>query len=101
MNIIFVMSIFWIIYGIAGILGFQVIPKKFKEKDWTKSYIRKQGLSWIILGAPWLILYLIINDKTMDIFAATILFIVCAIPSFVYTIILDRKYKAMLKDCAK
>ena len=36
MNVLLFMSVFWILYGIAGLLGFQNIPAKYKEHSWTK-----------------------------------------------------------------
>ena len=30
MNVLLFMSVFWILYGIAGLLGFQNIPAKYK-----------------------------------------------------------------------
>ena len=45
MNVILIMSAFWVIYGIAGILGFQVIRSEYKGHDWTKTYVRLLGVS--------------------------------------------------------
>lgn len=41
MGVILVLSIFWIGYGIVGLIGFQNIPAKYKGHSWTKDYIRK------------------------------------------------------------
>lgn len=54
-NVILIMSDFWVIYGIAGILGFQVIRSEYKGHDWTKTYVRLLGASWLMLGVPWLL----------------------------------------------
>lgn len=96
MKTILALGIFWIGYGIAGLFGLQVIPEKYKGKDWTKSYIRYRGISWIMIGIPWLILYMIIRDRNLGTFIMSFLLIVCAIPSLVCSIADERKYKAML-----
>ena len=48
MNALLFMSVFWIIYGIAGIVGYQNIPSKYKGHSWTKDYIRCQGITCFI-----------------------------------------------------
>ena len=54
MNIILITGLFATIYGIAGILGFQIISARHRGHGWTKKYIRSQGISWLLLGIPWL-----------------------------------------------
>ena len=55
MNVILIMSAFWVIYGIAGILGFQIIRSEYRGHRWTKTYVRLLGASWLMLGVPWLL----------------------------------------------
>ena len=52
MNVILIMSAFWVIYGIAGILGFQIIRSEYRGHRWTKTYVRLLGVSWLLLGVP-------------------------------------------------
>ena len=59
MNGLLFMSIFWIGYGILGLLGIQNIPSKYKGHSWTKGYIRKQGITWLLVGVPWLAFFLV------------------------------------------
>lgn len=49
-------SVFWIVYGILGILGIQKIPEKYKYKSWTPDYIRMNGMAYLLLGGCWFIL---------------------------------------------
>ena len=42
MKVLLFMSVFWTSYGIAGLFGYQNIPKKFEGYGWTKEYIRLQ-----------------------------------------------------------
>ena len=98
MNIILFMGIFWTRYGLLGLFGIQVIPSKFKGKSWTKKYIRSCGLSWMILGIPWLALYLIIRNMDINYYIEAAILIATAIPSIIYSAVCNKKYKAMLKN---
>ena len=98
MEVILGLGIFWTLYGIAGILGFQVINKKYRNHDWTKSYIHYRGISWLMIGIPWLILYLLAYGKDINRLVVCLLILLCGVPSIAYTIINDRKYEHMLKE---
>lgn len=94
-----IVGLIWTLYGIAGIFGHQLkIPKKYKGKTWTKEYVRFQGLTWLILGVAFLVLYLL--DKKFDFeLTATISLILCAsLPSWVYAFIGEKKFKHRLKN---
>lgn len=100
MQVMMFMSIFWILYGIAGVLGFQNIPTKYKGYSWTRNYIRCQGISWLMLGLPWLVLYLLITccfaNRHISAGVVILIAIVLEIPAIIYTIIWEKKYKAIL-----
>ena len=70
---------------------------KFKDKSWTKHYIRYQGISWLLLGIPWIVLDVITEDKGFGMPVMLFLILACSLPGFVYTVILDRRYTAKLK----
>lgn len=93
-----IMSIFWLVYGILGLLGVQVILEEYKGRTWTKSYIRCRGASWVILGIPWLFFYLIVRDMEMNKLIWLIILAAISLPSVIYSIFFERKYKAMLKS---
>jgi len=97
-DVIFVLSCFWFIYGILGLVGIQHIPKKFRNKEWTKQYKFHQGISWLLISIPWLLLYFI-DRKMMFLFELkALLIILTAIPSIVYSTVYDRKYIKLLKN---
>ena len=98
MNIFLFMGTFWSIYGILGLRGFQIIPLKYKGKSWTKSYIRCCGVSWMLLGFSWLVCYVIIHNMNIKYFIVIIIYTIVSIPSLIYTIAYDRKYKILLKN---
>lgn len=92
------MGIFYLVYGVLGLLGVQVIPEEYKGKPWTKSYIRCRGISWVILGIPWLVFYLIVRDMEINKMIGVVILIAISLPSIIYSIVFERKYKALLKS---
>lgn len=100
MNVILVMSVFWIGYGIVGLIGFQNIPAKYKGHSWTKAYIRSQGLNWLILGLPWFGFYLVRTFLLAELDITTgisvVILLLLSIPALIVSIVLEKKYKAML-----
>ena len=100
MNVLFFMSVFWILYGIAGLLGFQNIPAKYKGYSWTKAYIRSQGLNWLILGLPWFGFYLVRTFLLAELDITTgmsvVILLLLSILALIVSIVLEKKYKTML-----
>ncbi len=105
MNVLLFMSVFWILYGIAGLLGFQNIPTKYKGHSWTKDYIRSQGLTWLILGLPWFGFYLIrtflLTESGISTGMSVVILLLLSIPALIVSIVFEKKYKAMLAAEAK
>ena len=101
MRVLLFMSIFWIIYGISGLLGFQHIHSKYKGYSWTKEYIRCQGATWLMLGVPLLVFERIIAyffaDTHISFGVIIVIYLILAMPSLVFTIIYEKKYNALLK----
>lgn len=92
-NVILIMSAFWVIYGIAGILGFQVIRSEYRGHDWTKTYVR-------LLGVPWLLFDRIAVHTAANIGTGLlcIILLALAMPSIVFTFFIDKKYRNILKN---
>lgn len=89
-------AILWIIYGIIGLLGFQFIPPEYKKHDWTKKYIRLQGLGWILLGVPWMAAeFLFAFTEWLGV--KVIILLVLSVPSLVYMICLERTFRKKIK----
>lgn len=99
-NVILIMSVFWVIYGIAGILGFQVIRSEYRGHDWTKTYVRLLGASWLMLGVPWLLFDRIAVHTAANIGTGLlcIILLALAMPSIVFTFFIDKKYRNILKN---
>ena len=93
MDVILMLSTFWVIYGIAGILGFQIIRSEYRGHRWTKTYVRLLGVSWLLLGVPWLLfdriaVYTAANIETG---LLCIILLALAMPSIAFTFFIDKK----------
>lgn len=97
MTVVWIMSIFYCIYGILGLFGIQNIADKYIGKSCTDEYIRFRGVSWLILGVPWLILCIASRYIEIDRPYTLYLLIGLAVPSLIYSFVGEHKYKAMLK----
>ena len=62
---VWVIGIFWIGYGILGILGIQNIPERYKYRSWTPDYIRMNGIAELLLGGGWLILGFVLRAVSL------------------------------------
>lgn len=100
MKVILWFSLFWIIYGIAGLLGFQNIPAKYKGYSWTKNYVRNQGVTWLILGLTWFAFYLVrtlfLSELNMSTEISVLILIILAVPALISSILFNKKYKTLL-----
>ena len=105
MKVLLFMSAFWTLYGIAGLFGYQNIPKKFKGYSWTKEYIRLQGITWLMLGVPLLMLYFVVHyfipEENLNAELLVFSMLVLASPSVIFTYKWEKKYEKMLKDGTK
>ena len=105
MKVLLFMSAFWTLYGIAGLLGYQNIPKKFKGYSWTREYIRLQGITWLMLGVPLLMLYFVVHyfipEENLNAELLVFSMLVLASPSVIFTYKWEKKYEKMLKDGMK
>ena len=95
MNVLLYFGIFWTLYGLAGLLGWQRINNKYKGYDWTKKYIRCLGISWLMLGIPCLIFSRLYEagNNTRSMF---VLMCFCMLPSLIFTIVVEKSI--MLKS---
>ena len=103
MDVILILSTFWVIYGIVGILGFQIIRSEYKGHRWTKTYVRLLGVSWLMLGAPWLLFDRIAVHTAANIGTGLlcIVLLALAMPSIAFTFFIDKKCRNILKNKQK
>ena len=98
MSTILFMGIFYLIYGVLGLFGIQIIPEEYRGKKWTKGYIRCCGAMWLGVGIPWLVFYLIAHDMNIKPYIGAVILIAISLPSFLFSFFYEKKYKAMLKN---
>lgn len=93
MTILLILSLFWICYGILGLLGIQNIPAKYKNTEQERDYKKYSGTGWLLLGCPWLIAWALVHGT--DISPVTVIFvlIISAVPAIVYSYINGKKFK--------
>jgi len=98
MTVLLCLSVFWIIYGMLGIFGIQNIPKKYKGSDFEKEYKRDRGISWLLLGIPMFVFWLVVhNMEIINNVPFVIIMIAIALPSIIYDFMAERKYQKLLK----
>ena len=88
-----IVSIFFIIYGILGLFGIQVISQKYKNTKVEKEYKKNVGVHWIITGVLWLFINLI--EPYMHFVESNRLnFIILAVlPGVIYLRMKEKKFK--------
>lgn len=101
MDMILALGIFWTVYGIAGLFGFQNLPERFKNQPWTKEYTRYLGLTWLAAGIPWIILHFVFKQLVLGRAKEVLLLLVFSAPSIIYNVYIDRKYKKRLEEQTK
>lgn len=90
---LWVISVFWILYGIAGLLGFENLPEKYKYKSWTSDYIRMNGICKLLLGVGWFILGFVLRAFSLSLPQQWGLGLLFALPAVGYGLYADRKTK--------
>ena len=102
MNTVLALSLFWCLYGLAGLLGWQHIPARHKGRPWTKRYIRTSGLGWLLLGLPVLIFERycasVAPNLPFTFGRAALILLALSLPSILFTTVTERKYSALLKQ---
>lgn len=97
MTVLLSLGIFYTIYGIFGIFGKGFVKDKYKGYEWTKDYIKKQGISYLLIGIPWLILYFAFTQYRPGLVWEVLLIILLSVPAVVYSIFYEVKYFRLLK----
>lgn len=95
-----VMSIFYTVYGIAGLFGFQIIPEQYRGHPWTKEYMGSQGIAYLLIGVPWLLVCLLSDVCLSNVshWGMILIVAVLAVPALIYAVANDQKYKALLEQ---
>jgi hypothetical protein len=95
---ILLMGILWAAYGVAGLLGHQVVPKMYQGKVWTGDYIRDKGKMWLMIGVSWVALYFAGTAAQLPRTVMLVALGVLTLPQCVLTLRLENKYEAMLNE---
>lgn len=87
-----ILGIVWTVYGLLGLAGLQFLPGQYRGYEWTSLYIRKRGISNLLFGIPCLLLYGLSRFVEINYLVFVGVLILFAIPSFIYSIAIDRRY---------
>jgi amino acid transporter len=79
-------------------LVFSLFLKKYKNKSWTLRYIRSNGIGCLVFGITWFVLYLVFSICEIQWPITGVLIALFTIPSLIYIIYIDKKYKAKLEN---
>ena len=97
MDVLLILGAFWTVYGLLGLAGWQRLPARYRGHRWTARYTRQLGLSWILLGIPWLLAGILVRNSAMPWGGQCAVMVLVSLPSIVYTWALDRQYKKRLR----
>lgn len=98
---IWAIGIFWIVYGILGILGIQNIPERYRYKSWTPDYMRANGIGMVIFGVSWVILGIVLKLRPMPFLPGFGLAVVFSLPALVYALYADRNTREERRQADK
>ena len=98
MDFTFFLNIIWIIYGIAGLLGYQNIPEKYEGYSWTVQYKQLVGISWLILAIPGIVSNFLIRIFAWPHYINIITLMLSGAVSIVYSIYQQKKFSKILDD---
>ena len=93
MSVILILGIFYTIRGIAGMMGHSIVREEYEGYCWTKEYKKSIGISYLILGVPYIILGACGILDGIKLLHGIVLILLTSIPSFVYSLYIDKKYK--------
>ena len=96
MNIILLLGIAWTCYGVAGLLGYQNIRKKYAGYSWTRFYKRACGIAWLMESIPWIVLGILDTLYSFPFYIMVPTIILFAVPALLYSIRFTRKFDAKL-----
>lgn len=97
MEILIWMGGVWLLYGLAGVLfGRQNIKKEYRGHSWTLAYQRELGLSWVMLGGPYLLLGMAHLRWPIPFQLRLLAIVLLSMPALIYTVSIQRRYREKL-----
>ena len=93
MNVLLALGGVYTAYGLLGLAGWQRLPAPYRGHRWTGRYTRRLGVSWLMLGLPWLAVWALLRTAPPAWPMVCAVIVGVSLPSLVYTWALDRRYR--------
>lgn len=93
-----VLGVFWIGYGILGLIGIQNIPRKYKGTFLEKDYKKFSDRGYILLGVLCIAVCVFSGITDLPFWQEVAADVLIFTPVIIYTIIGDLKFKKTFKE---
>lgn len=85
------LGVIWLIYGIACLFGFKVLPHKYEEMTWFAKYRKCNAISYIVAG----ILFIISSVISETLITSIVLNFIAVSFICIWILWYERKFKNM------
>ena len=93
MKVVMWLGIAYCVYGLLYLLGIPHVAPKYRNRTWTRRYQRSCGIGWLMIGIPWLALYVLsVNCQVAHPLLATLI-VVLALPSIFYGFLSEKRFR--------
>ena len=93
-----VLGVFWIGYGISGLIGIQNVARKYKDTFLEKDYKKFSDKGYIFLGVMCIVMFLVNEIIDLTFWYDVTIDVIILIPVIIYTIIGEKRFKKIFED---
>ena len=93
-----VLGVFWIGYGISGLIGIQNVARKYKDTFLEKDYKKFSDKGFIFLGAMCIVMFLVNEIIDLTFWYDVTIDVIILIPVIIYTIIGEKRFKKIFEE---
>ena len=96
-----VLGVFWIGYGILGLLGIQNVKRKYKDTFLEKDYKKFSDKGYTFLGIMCIVMFLVDMVIDLPFWQDVTIYVIILIPVIIYIIIGERKFKKIFEESSE
>ena len=93
MKVVMWLGVAYCIYGLLYLLGLPHVAPRYRNRTWTRKYQRTCGIGWLMIGIPWLGLYVFSMTCQMATPLLATLIVVLALPSILYGFLSEKRFR--------